>query len=402
MFNYIQQIMLTNVRIHTMNDKNEVIDKGYMYIKEGKIIDFGKMINMPKYNILRRDFQGADMYPGFIDAHTHLGLFGDSVGLEDTDGNEDSDPVTPELNVIDGINTNNSYFDEALRAGITTAVISPGSTNPVAGQISAFKTYGVYGQKRRADDMLLRNGIAVKFALGENPKSTYDEKEQTPVTRMAVAALIREMLEKARRYDKLKEMYENDPQNNDEPEYDRKCEAMLPLIRREATAHFHAHTADDIFTALRISKEYNIRAVIVHGTEGHEICEAIKNESEGILSGPIMTDRSKPELRSLSMRSPGILSSNGVCTAIITDHPETPVHLLLVCAAVAVKGGMSRVDALRAVTINPARICGIDDRVGSIEKGKDADLVIYKGDPLDVTNSPSAVFAGGRIVVGGE
>ena len=140
----------------------------------------------------------------------------------------------------------------------------------------------------------------------------------------------------------------------------------------------------------------------LHGTEGHEICEAIKNESEGILSGPIMTDRSKPELRSLSMRSPGILSSNGVCTAIITDHPETPVHLLLVCAAVAVKGGMSRVDALRAVTINPARICGIDDRVGSIEKGKDADLVIYKGDPLDVTNSPSAVFAGGRIVVGGE
>ena len=398
MFNYIQQLMLTNVRVHTMNDKNEVIDKGYIYIKEGKIIDLGKMTNMPKYNILRKDLEGADIYPGFVDAHTHLGLFGDSVGMEDTDGNEDSDPVTPELNVIDAINTNNAYFDEALRAGITTAVISPGSTNPVAGQIAAVKTYGKYGRKKRVDDMILRNSMAIKFALGENPKSTYNDKDQMPVTRMAVASLIREMLEKAKRYEKNLTAYNKDPENHDEPEYDRKCEALVPLMRREITAHFHAHTADDIFTAIRISKEYNIRPVIVHCTEGSEICDVLKNETEGVLSGPVMTDRSKPELKSLAITSAGLLSSQGVPTAIITDHPETPLHLLIVCAAVAVRGGMSRNDALRAITIVPAKICGLDDRVGSIEKGKDADLVVYRGDPLDVTNSPAAVFAAGRLV----
>ncbi len=394
----IQQLMITNVRIHTMNDADSVIENGYIYVREGKIADLGKMTAMPKYNILRRDFGGADICPGFVDAHTHLGLFGDAVGMEDTDGNEDSDPITPQLNVLDAVNTGTAYFQEALAAGVTTAVISPGSTNPIAGQIAAVKTYCAKGQTRRIDDRVIATPAAMKFALGENPKSTYNDKDQMPVTRMAIAAMIREMLEKAKRYEQQKSRYEADPDNEDEPEYDQKCEAMLPLMRRQIAAHFHAHTVDDICTALRIAKEYQLRAVIVHATEGHEISEILRDECEGVLSGPILTDRSKPELKGQTAASAGQMAAAGVKTALITDHPEIPLNYLPLCAALAVRGGMDKEEALRAITITPARICGIDDRVGSVEKGKDADLVVYKGTPFDITCPPIAVIAGGRIV----
>lgn len=391
-------MLITNITIYTMNDQDEIIENGYIYTENGKIADVGSMENLPQHNTESKDMNGARVYPGFIDAHTHLGIFGDSVGMEDTDGNEDSDPITPQLSVIDAVNTNNRYFAEALREGITTVIVSPGSTNPIAGQIAAVKTFDSTGGEPRIDNMIIKSPAAIKFALGENPKSTYNDKDQMPVTRMAVAAMIREMLEKARRYERQKYFYEKDSKTYDEPEYDQKCEALLPLMKRDIPAHFHAHTSGDIYTALRIAKEFNIRAVIVHATEGHKMYEDLIRETEGVLSGPIMTDRSKPELRGHIAASAAMMSEQGVPLALITDHPEIPVNYLTVCAAIAVRYHMDRYEALKAITINPAKICGIADRVGSIETGKDADLVIYEGDPLDITHAPLGRMINGCLM----
>ena len=394
-------MLIKNIKIFTMNDNNDIIDNGYIVTEKEKIVDLGKMDELTELTNDSIDMNGASVYPGFIDAHTHLGVFGETS--EESDGNEDSDPITPQLNVIDAINTNNPYFKKAIRAGVTTVLVSPGSTNPVGGQIAAIKTASSSGVKRpRIDDLIIKSPAAIKFSLGENPKTTYSDKEQMPVTRMAVAALIREILEKAKRYEKQLSQYQKEPDKYDEPEYDQKLESLLPLIKRQIPAHFHAHTADDIHTALRLAREYNLRIIIVHGTEGYEICDSIKNEAEGVLSGPILTDVSKPELRNMSDSSAAIMSEYGIPTAIITDHPETPVNYLLICAAAAVRAGMKRTDALRAVTVTPAKICGISDRVGSIEKGKDADLVFYKGDALDIIETPQYTMISGKLMKNGN
>ena len=286
------------------------------------------------------------------------------------------------------------YFTEAAAAGVTTVLTGPGSANPLSGQLAAVKTDG-----RRIDRMILKAPAGIKMALGENPKSTYNDKDQTPVTRMATAALIREALTRGRRYYRDLQRYEADKDNYDEPEYDAKAEALLPLFRREIPAHFHVHRADDIFTAIRIANEFELDYVLVHATEAHLVTEELKNERfRGILSGPILTDRSKPELSHQTPRAPGLLAGEGFPVALITDHPETPVQYLLLCAAVAVREGMDREEALRAVTIVPAQICGIADRVGSLEVGKDADFVVFDGDPLDLTCKPLMVFINGKLV----
>ena len=386
-------MLITNVKIYTMNDADEVIDKGYILIKNGIINGIGKMEAAPSEESEIIDMKGALAYPGLIDAHNHLGVFGESSSS--SDGNEDTDPITPQLRVIDAIDTDNIYFSQAVRAGITTVVVSPGSSNPIAGQISALKTSAA---GCRIDDMIVKEKVAIKFALGENPKSSYYDKDQMPATRMGIAALIRETLEKASRYEKQKQSAESDGKQSDLPEYDPKNEALIPLIRREISAHFHAHTAGDIYTALRLAREFNIRAVIVHGTEGHRICSDLKNECEGVLSGPILTDISKPELKNLTPSSAGIMSANGIPVAIITDHPETPVNHLIICVAAAVRGGMDRNNALRAITSEPARICGIFDRVGSLETGKDADIVFFRDDPLNITVPSLCTIIGGKIV----
>ena len=390
-------MLIKNIKIFTMNNENEIIENGYIVTEKDIIIDIGKMDELANDIDNSIDMCGMSVYPGFIDAHTHLGLFGETS--EESDGNEDSDPITPQLDVIDAINTNNAYFSKAIKAGVTTVLVSPGSTNPIGGKIAAIKTDSPTDLKRnRIDDLIIKAPAAIKFSLGENPKTTYSDKEQMPVTRMSVAAMIRETLEKASRYEKQSALSKKKPDKYDEPEYDQKLEALLPLIRREIPAHFHAHTADDIHTALRLSKEYNLRTVIVHGTEGYEICDSIKNETEGVLSGPILTDVSKPELRNMSDASAAIMSDSGIPTAIITDHPETPINYLMICAATAVRGGMDRIQALRGVTITAAKICGISERVGSVEKGKDADLVFYKKDALDITESPVYTMISGKLV----
>lgn len=381
-------MIIKNVAVHTMDADNTVIEKGYIKIFDGKIAAIGKMsdfIACSDETIL--DAEGQQAYPGFIDAHTHLGMFGDSVGFEGDDGNEDSDPVMPHLRAIDAINPMDRYFQEARNAGVTTVLTGPGSADPIAGQLAAIKTMG-----KRIDKMIVKAPVGMKFALGENPKSTFSDKDQSPITRMATASLIREALHKAQKY------YQ-DKENDDCPEYDIKYEALIPLFKKEIPAHFHVHRADDIFTAIRICREFDIDYVLVHATEAYLIGEELAEENPlGILSGPILTDRSKPELQNLTPKSTGIVAGYGIKTAIITDHPETPVQYLQLCAAIAVREGMDRDTAIRAVTSVPAEICGIADRVGSLAVGKDADIVLYAGDPLNIMNSPVHVMIDGKLV----
>lgn len=382
--------LIINAKILTMDKNDRKIDSGYILIEESRIKSIGDTMDLniddySEYEVI--DAEGRLLTPGLVDAHSHLGMWEDGLNFEGDDGNEDSEPCTPHLRAIDAINPMENAFSEALSAGITTVVTGPGSANPIGGQIAAIKTYG-----KRIDDMIIKSPVAIKTAFGENPKSTYSSKSQSPVTRMATASLIRESLLKAREYADKLEKYNLAPDEEDKPEYDIKCEALLPVLKKEIPIHAHAHRADDIFTAIRIAKEFDINLVIVHCTEGHLIADELKRDGYPLLLGPILTDRSKAELKNQSETTPKILSDAGLDIAIITDHPETPEKFLTLCGAVAVKYGMDEYAALKAITSAPAKICGIFDRVGSIECGKDADIVIWDGDPFSVTSKPYSVI----------
>ena len=383
-------MLLINAKIYTMDA--EIIENGYIFVEEKKIKKVGKMLELNFHDENTIDLQGRSVYPGFIDAHTHMGLFENGLGFEGEDGNEYTDPSTPQLRALDAVNPMDKSFEEALLAGVTTVVTGPGSANPIGGQLLAMKTAGVC-----VDDMVIKEPVAIKFAFGENPKMIYNEKSQTPMTRMATAAIIREQLAKAQRYLAEKNKAEENPSEYDLPEYDAKCAALIPLLKKEISAHVHAHRADDIFTAIRIAKEFDINYVIVHATEGHLIAEKLKAEQVQILSGPILSDRSKPELVNLSPKTPGILSGNEISLAITTDHPETPIQYLPLCAAVAIREGMDYYEALKAMTITPAKICGISDRVGSISVGKDSDLVVFENSPFDIMKKPLLIMCDGEI-----
>lgn len=378
-------MVIKNVKIYTMNKTDDIITNGFIEVENGKIISVGE----GEYQGDGIDCSGMTVYPGFVDAHTHLGLFTSGVGIEGEDFNEDSDPVTPQLDTADAIYPFDSSFKDAYTAGITTAVVSPGSTNTIAGKISAVKTSG-----KRIDDMLIKS-VGMKFSLGENPKMTYLDKDQAPVTRMGVAALIREALSKAARYKQQKEAAESP---DDEPEFDAKSEALLPLLNGSLKAHFHCHRADDIFTAIRLSKEFGLDCVLIHCTEGHMIADELSSDNVSCVVGPLLCDRSKPELANLSEKNPAVISKAGIKTAICTDHSEVPIQYLGISAGVAIKHGMEFYDALKAVTCNAAEIVGINDRVGSIEVGKDADLVSFTGNPFEVMSSPEWVMTDGRMV----
>ena len=339
------------------------------------------------------DAGGKWLLPGFVDIHTHLGLFGDGVGFEAEDCNESTDPITPQLRVIDGINPMDRTFEDARNGGVTTVIVAPGSANPIAGQAAAIRTYG-----RRIDDMILRAPAAMKFALGENPKSTYNDRDEMPVTRMATAALIRENLRKAQEYRMKQQLAQEDP-DFDAPDFDMKLEALVPVLNREIQTHFHAHRLDDIFTAIRIAKEFDLDYVIIHGTEAYLAPDIMAQEQARIVTGPNLLDRCKPELRNMSFSGPAVLTHNGVLCSICTDHPETPLQYLPLCAAMAMRSGLSRQEALAAITIQPARIAGLDKRIGSLEIGKDADLVLASGDPLELDTRIESVYSLGRKCV---
>jgi imidazolonepropionase-like amidohydrolase len=383
-------MLIINANIHTM--AGPPIENGWIRTEGGVIHALGAMPAEPGEKEEVFDVQGAGVYPGFVDAHTHLGMWEDGLTFEGDDGNEETDPITPQLRAIDAVNPVDRCFTEALAAGVTTVVTGPGSANPIGGQIAAIKTYGTC-----IDEMIVKAPVAMKMALGENPKSVYHGKNQAPSTRMATASLIREELFKAKRYLADLQRAEDD-EDFDAPEFDMKSEALLPVLRGEIQVHFHAHRADDIYTAIRIAKEFHLDYVIIHGTEGHLIADGLKKEGARVLAGPFLCDRSKPELKNLTPANPGILANAGILTAIITDHPVIPLQYLTTCAGLAVREGMKYEDALKAITINPAKICGIDNRVGSIEVGKDADLVVFNSNPLEMTSKPKFVIANGKMI----
>ena len=379
-----------NVQIKTM-EKRRSIENGWIEIENGKIIavEEGSPDVVGTEDL---DGQGKLLIPGFIDAHTHLGIIENGIDFEGDDCNEATDPFTPQLRTIDGINPIDRCFEEAYKRGITSAVVAPGSANPCGGEIIAVKTYG-----RRIDDMIIKP-VGIKFALGENPKRVYNDRDETPVTRMATAALIREGLTKAKRYLADIDAYEIDKENNDMPEFDLKNHALIPLLRREISAHFHCHRADDMFTAVRIAKEFDLKLVIVHATEGHLIADILGTEKLSAISGPVICDRCKPEMKGLELKNTAELIKNGVKTSICTDHPVIPIQYLPASAAMAVKGGLDSDIALEAITINAAEIAGIDDTTGSIAVGKDADLQLYCGNPLDIMNDPELVMINGKVL----
>lgn len=379
-------MIIYNAEIYTMNDDREIIN-GYVEIENGKIKAVSRG-NPEKTGETDIDAEGKMIFPGFIDLHTHMGLMSSGVGTEGEDFNEDSEPVTPHLRVIDAINPIDITFEDARRSGVTTVAVAPGSTNPVAGSICAIKTVGI-----RADKMLIRD-IGIKFALGENPKMTYLNKDETPATRMATAALIREILAKAQRYqsDLVKAV---DPEI-DPPDYDIKLESLILLLEGKIKAHFHCHRADDIFTALRISKEFNISPVLVHCTEGHLVAEELSG-CEAVI-GPIISDRCKPELANISIENAKILRENGCMTAVCTDHGEIPIQYLPLSAGLTMRGGATHYEALESITCIPAKIGNIYDRVGSIEEGKDADICMFSCDPFEILSQPELVMIDGKIV----
>jgi len=386
-------MLIINGTIHTM--EGLLIPHGYVAVSGSKIAQVGPMEQCPEHwEGETIDAHEGHVLPGFIDAHCHLGMFGDALGFEADDGNESTDPCTPHLRAIDAINPLDRCFQEARAAGVTTVLTGPGSANPVSGQFAAIKTDGKW-----VDAMVVQAPVSMKMALGENPKSVYNERHETPVTRMATAAIIRENLAKAQEYARKLERAEQD-EEEEKPDYDARLEALLPVIRGQLPVHIHAHRADDIATGVRIAKEFGLKCVIVHGTEGHRIPELLAQEGVPVITGPSLGDRSKPELANMTLENPVVLAMHGVKVAICTDHPVVPIQYLPLCAALAVKGGMTPEMALEAITIRPAQIAGLDDRLGSLAPGKDADIVITSGHPINLLSRVQAVFIGGRRITG--
>ena len=381
-------MLIQNGVVHPMDAP--VIPSGYVLLEGDKIKAVGPMEECPgDWNGPVLDAAGGHILPGFVDAHCHLGMCGDGLGFEAEDDNESTDPCTPHLRALDGLNPLDRCFREAREAGVTTVLTGPGSGNPINGQGLAVKTVG-----RWAEEMVVREPASLKLALGENPKSVYHERKETPMTRMGTAALIRAAFSEALEY-MDKQNKADAEEDTDPPDFDPKLEALLPALRGELPVHIHAHRADDIATAVRLAREFGLKPVVVHGTEGHLLPELLAGARIPVITGPILTDRSKPELANSTIENPARLAAAGVEIAICTDHPVTPIQYLPLCAAMAVRGGLDPEEALRAITLNGAKLAGVEHRVGSLTPGKDADVVVTDRHPLDWLGRVTAVFIGG-------
>lgn len=365
--------------------------EGDILMDKGKIARIGKNIKAKGAQVF--DATGLYAFPGFIEAHSHLGLDGYGIGYEGTDYNEMNDQVTPHLRALDGFKPMQPHLAAAARAGVTTVCTGPGSANVIGGTFIAVKTVG-----KRVDDMVIKEGAAMKCAFGENPKRVYREKGVS--TRMTTAAKLREALFKAREYLQKKEAAGDDASKL--PAYDMKNEALIPVLKGEMPLKAHAHATEDIFTALRVAREFGVRLTLEHVTEGHLIAEELARENVPLAVGPSLTHASKFELRNRSWTTPGVLAKAGCQVSIITDAPVIPQQYLPLCAGLAHKAGMDKFQALQAITINPARHIGIADRVGSLEKGKDADIVLTDGCPFEVQTKVVRVYINGVQVEEGE
>lgn len=382
-------MLIVNGAVHTM--ENGTIPNGFVLIRGSRVVQTGPMSQLPEDADLTGliDAGGGHILPGFIDTHCHLGLYG--CGDAEDDLNDCAAPCTPQLRSLDGVDPLGRYFEEARRAGITCVHTGPGSANPIAGQSALLKTAGTV-----ADQMVVRAPAAMKFALGENPKRLH--KDHGPATRMATAALIRDKLTQALNYEAKYARSAADDALED-PEFDAQLDALRPVVTGRLPAHFHAHRADDIATAVRLGREFGLDLTIVHGTEGHRIADFLAREGVPVITGPFLTDRSKPELQNLTLENTAILARAGVQVAICTDHPETPISLLPFCAAMAARAGMDEEEALAAITINAACICGVGDRLGSLSPGKDADVVVMDGHPFHWRTRVTHVLIDGQEVI---
>jgi imidazolonepropionase-like amidohydrolase len=379
-------LLLKNGLIHTMMGDTF---SGDILVENGKISAVGRDLSANGAEVI--DLTGKFVLPGLIDAHCHIGMWEDGMGEEGADGNEMTHPITPELRAVDGLNPFDPCFREARDAGVTTVVTGPGSANVIGGQFAALKTVG-----RSIEEMTLRDPIAMKAATGENPKGVYAEKKVAPTTRMAIASLFRSTMTDAIEYQKGMEKEE------DKPDRDIAMDALLPVINRELTVKIHAHRADDILTGLRLAKEFNLKVTIDHCTEGYMITDVLKDrlieQGAGIIIGPLLSERSKIELKNLTFAAPRILEEAGIPFAMMTDHPVIPIQFLPVQAGLAVREGLSEETALRSITRYAAEIVGISDRVGTLEAGKDADIAVYDGHPFDYRTHCVLTLINGKVV----
>jgi imidazolonepropionase-like amidohydrolase len=371
----------------------EPLDRGTVLVVAGKVAAVGSDLEIPA-DAQVIDAAGSWVLPGFIEAHGHVGVHEEAEGWAGSDSNELTEPVTAHVRALDAINPADLGFRDAVSGGVLAVNVNPGSGNPIGGQTAALKCWG-----RTVDQMLLRAPAGMKSALGENPKRVYGERKQTPSTRLGTAAVIRGALVDAANYLAKLEAEQRKPEDERKHvDRDLKLEALGRVLRREIPWRQHCHRADDIATALRLAEEFGYDLVIDHGTEAHLLADILAAKDIPVIIGPLFTSRSKVELRNRSLANPGKLAAAGVTIAITTDHPVVPINFLAHQAALSVKHGLDRETALRALTINPARIVGVDDRLGSIEPGKDADLVIWSGDPLDVFSRVSRALIDGEEV----
>ncbi len=367
-------------------------EDGFVLIEGGKIVLVGGMgtldpgILRDKERVQVIDAKGNLVMPGIIEAHCHMGITEEKKGMEGDDCNENVDPVTPYLRAIDAINPMDAAFNDAIKAGITSAMIGPGSANVVGGQFAFLKTHG-----RCVDHMIVKAPAAMKVAFGENPKVNYAGQNVSPSTRMAIAAILREELGKAKEYGRQK-------QKDKEMAPDFRYECWLPVLRGEIPLKAHAHRADDILTAVRIAREFGLRMTLDHCSEGHLILEELKEAGFPAIVGPDMASRNKIEVKNMAFKTAGLMSRQGILTAITTDHPVSMIQFLPICAGLAVKEGMMPEEGLRAITVNAAQICGVDNRVGSLAAGKDGDVVIFDGNPMEVFTRTLCTIIDGKIV----
>ena len=382
-------IIIQNGKVFTM--VGEIVDPGIIVIENGKIISVGKNspTNYPT-DTLVIDAKGLWVMPGLIEAHCHIGITEDRKGIIGDDCNETSSPITPHLRALDAINPLDPAFHNAIHAGITGVMVGPGSNNVVCGQFMFLKTHG-----RVIDQMIVLEPAAMKISFGENPKSYYKDTGSPPTTRMSIAALLREELFNAVQYQnrKLAAIRGHQPF-----EKDFRMESWLPVLEKKIPLKAHVHRTDDILTAIRIAKEFDLRLTLDHCTEGHIVAEEIRKSGFPAIVGPSLASRNKLETQNRDFKTPSVLAKQGVKVAITTDHPVSQIETLPICAGLAAKKGLGIEEGLKAITINAAQICGVADRIGSIEPGKDADIAIFTGNPMEVFTHTVYTIIDGTIV----